>query len=464
MSKKILLIVMVFMTFIKFSHSEEELFKVAKIKASSKSVEKTMSSALKLYKEGLYSKTIEKLSGLLSNQTLNDQNYELVNLMLANSLYKNKEEEKMLDFIKNIDFNRISQYGKYRIYQVAMLLFLERKNNEGQNYILEKLGILNEETKLLNQEDKGDIVQEIILAKIGSKKEKVKRLFQSKDIKFFGEDSKVINYKGVDFLLNKDIFKLDPSVPIIGELSIYISEKDQTLFEIAKILDLGYYELKNANPLLDPFDVRKNQIVIVPLKKILPFKDFIYETIYINLYEKRLYYPVMINDESYVITFPIGIGTDEAQSPIGDFKISQKRKDPAWYPPESIKKEQPDLPDVFPPGPDNPLGTRAMRLGNTAFLMHGTNKEYGIGMKVSHGCIRMYNEDVEKLFEIVDINTPVVSREVPYKIIISSEKIVEAFDDNSIAELERNNLVSKKFLDFYKTDIIGKNFAIKVWR
>jgi hypothetical protein len=98
------------------------------------------------------------------------------------------------------------------------------------------------------------------------------------------------------------------------------------MFELAKTLDLGYYELKNANPLLDPFDIRKNQIVVVPLKRILPVKDFKYGTIYINIYEKRLYYPIKINDESYVIAYPIGIGADDAQSPIGEFKISQKEK------------------------------------------------------------------------------------------------------------------------------------------
>jgi L,D-transpeptidase ErfK/SrfK len=199
----------------------------------------------------------------------------------------------------------------------------------------------------LTQENENDEIREIILNKIDNKKEKVKKLVNSKDIKFFGENTRFINYNGVDFILNKDIFKLDPAVPVIGELSIYIAEKDQTMFELAKTLDLGYYELKNANPLLDPFDIRKNQIVVVPLKRILPVKDFKYGTIYINIYEKRLYYPIKINDESYVITYPIGIGTDEAQSPIGEFKISQKRKDPAWYPPESIRKEQPDLPPFF---------------------------------------------------------------------------------------------------------------------
>jgi lipoprotein-anchoring transpeptidase ErfK/SrfK len=459
-NKKIPLLLILILSLFKLSYSEEDLFKIAKIRASSKTTEKNIGSALKFYNDGLYSKAIETASNLINNETLDDLNYELINFILVHSLYKSRQEEKMLEYVKNVNFDRISQYGKYRIYQVAMLLFLERKYKEGQDYILEKLEISNDDFKALVQENESDEIQEITL---DNKKEKVEKLVYSKDIIFFGENTKLINYKGVDFILNKDIFKLDPAIPVIGELSIYIAEKDQTMFELAKTLDLGYYELKNANPLLDPFDIRKNQIVVVPLKRILPVKNFKYGTIYINIYEKRLYYPIKINEESYVITYPIGIGTDDAQSPIGEFKISQKRKDPAWYPPESIRKEQPDLPPVFPPGPDNPLGTRAMRLGNTSFLMHGTNKEYGIGMKVSHGCIRMYNEDVEKLFEVVDIGTPVVSREIPYKIFVNSEKVVEVFDNDAIKELERSNIVSKRFLEFYKTDLFGKSFAIKVW-
>ncbi len=448
-----------------YSYGEEDLIKIAKMKAYTKRNETTLNKALKSYNEGLYSDAIQIIENLMK-RPLSDIDTELANLIYVHALYKNREEEKMYNYIKNLDIDKFTQYGKYRIYQIAMLLFLERKNKEGENFILEKLGLKEDGNIILDkQENETEKIIDIILKDKISKKEKINNLVKDNNIKFYGKDSEIINYKGVDFILNRNIFKLDKDIPIIGELSIYISEKDQTLLEISKKLGLGYYELKNANPLIDPFDVRKNQIIIVPLKRILPFKNFEYNVIYINIYEKRLYLPVKINDESYVITFPIGIGTDEAQSPIGEFKISQKEKNPVWIPPESIRKEQPDLPAIFPAGPDNPLGTRAMRLGNTTFLMHGTNKEYGIGMRVSHGCIRMYNEDVEKLFEVVNLGTKVVSNEFRYKMYSNSNsiKVVEAFDDNSINDLEKSGIVSKKFLNFYKTTLFGKSFAITVW-
>ncbi len=455
------IIVTTLLIILSFSYGEEDLIKVAKTKVSAKINEITLNKALKFYNEGLYLNVIQTAENLIK-KPLSDIDTELANLIYVHALYKNREEEKMFNYIRNLNMDKFSQYGKYRIYQIAMLLFLERKHKEGENYILEKLGLNEDKNIKLDNEEKEKIIEIILKDKI-SKKEKVNDLVRYKDIKFYGENSEIINYKGIDFILNKNIFKLDKDIPIIGELSIYISEKDQTLLEISKKLGLGYYELRNANPLIDPFDVRKNQIIIVPLKRILPFKNFEYNVIYINIYETRLYLPIKIDEESYVITFPIGIGTDEAQSPVGEFEISQKRLDPAWIPPESIRKEQPDLPEIFPPGPDNPLGTRAMRLGNTNFLIHGTNKEYGIGMRVSHGCIRMYNEDVEKLFEVVELGTKVVSHTYSYKIYSSTFKIVEAFDENSVNDLEKSGIVSKKFLNFYKTNLFGKSFAIKAW-
>ncbi len=444
-------------------YATEDLFKVAKQKVQTKSVEDVILKSLKLYNDGLYTNAINLVQDTLIKNEVNDQNYTILNLILASSIYKAREEDLMYKFIQQLQDNRLDDYSLYRIYQIAMTIFIERKHQEGQEYILNKLGLNTKENpKLESVEDPAKVIEAIITGK-ESKKEKIKRLVKSNRFVLFGEDSKVINYKNVSFILGQNIFELDPQIPIIRKLSIYVSEKDQTLLEISKKLDLGYYELKNANPFLDPFDIRKNQIIIVPFRRILPIKNFSYETIYININEKRLYYPIMIEGKSYVITFPIGIGADEAQSPVGDFKISQKRENPAWYPPESIRKEQPDLPPVFPPGPDNPLGTRAMRLGSTSFLMHGTNKEYGIGMKVSHGCIRMYNEDVERLFELVEVGTPVVSRDIPYKVFFNSEKFIEAFDDEGVSALEKANLVSKKFIEFYKTDIIGKSFAVRAW-
>ncbi|MGC9119944.1 MAG: L,D-transpeptidase [Sulfurihydrogenibium sp.] len=461
MIKKILLVIFLLTS---LSYAEEDLFKVAKQKVQIKSVENSINKALKFYNDGLFSNAANLAQDTLLNNEVSDRDYAVLNLILAASLYKAREEDIMYKYIQQVQDDRLDDYTLYRIYQIAMSLFIERKHKEGQEYILNKLGINQQnDVKIDGSEDDTAKIIEAILGNKEKPKDKIKKLTKGGRFRFFGEDSKIITYNNVDFILGQNIFELDPNIPIIGKLSIYVSEKDQTLLEVAKKLDLGYYELKNANPFLDPFDIRKNHIIIVPFRRILPVRDFKYGTIYININEKRLYYPIKINNKSYVITFPVGIGTDEAQSPVGEFKISQKRKDPAWYPPPSIRKEQPDLPEVFPPGPDNPLGTRAMRLGNTNFLMHGTNKEYGIGMRVSHGCIRMYNEDVERLFEVVDIGTPVVSKDIPYKVYFNSEKFVEAFDDEAVSMMEKAKIASKSFLNLYKTDIVGKSFAIKTW-
>lgn len=435
---RILLFVLVIFSFsqanelIKF---EEDPFVIAMREISEKRFQTNISRAIKSYEDRLYSRSVSFLNEALKTKISNKEKH-IVYLMLAANFYKLKDESSMIGLLKTIDPSNVEdRYILYRIYQIASLLFTEVKNQEGINLVLQD--ILRFDRK--NPQNIDALLKAV-------QKESVFNLYS---------EGQQVFYKGVAFELNKNIFPFDPGNLVFGDLVIYLVEKDTTLLELSKALGFGYYELKNANPYVDPFDVRKNQIIILPRRRIFPYEKFEYGTIYINIVEKRLYYPVLVEGKSYIITFPIGIGTDEAQSPVGEFKITEKRKDPAWYPPESIRKEQPDLPKVFPPGPDNPLGTRAMRLGNTAFLMHGTNKEYGIGMKVSHGCIRMYNHDVEKLFEVVDIGTKVVSGEIYIKKFGGE---VEIFDDEGLKYLAG---LPKLFTSLYKTDIIGKSFAIK---
>lgn len=419
---------------------EEDPFDTAFKELSSKKIQNGIMRAIKYYQEDIYSKSVDTCKELLKTDNINQQSKELIYLILSSNFYKLKEEESMIGLLRTIEPKKIqNRYILYRIYQLASILFTERKNEDG--------------IKLLNHTiySRGKDIPDLDI------------LFENLDndvvFKFYPSKNEKINYKGTGFELNKNIFPFDPSKRVFGDIFLYVVEKDSSLLEISKNFDFGYYELKNANPFIDPFDVRKGQILILPYRRIFPFEKFEYGTIYINIVEKRLYYPVMINGISYIITFPIGIGTDEAQSPIGEFKISEKRKDPAWYPPASIRKEQPDLPEVFPPGPDNPLGTRAMRLGGTSFLMHGTNKEYGIGMRVSHGCIRMYNHDVEKLFEIVGIGTKIVSGEIYIK---NTNEEVELFDESGYKFLAPQKF-SKIFTALMKTDIIGKSFSIKAF-
>lgn len=261
------------------------------------------------------------------------------------------------------------------------------------------------------------------------------------------------------FIPNVNIFKIKEG-NLFGKNEVYISEKNQTLVEIAKKLDMGYDEMRLANKYLNPNDIKKGEAVFVPRKRLIPEENYKFGEIYINLSEKRLYYPVLIAEKPYVITIPVGIGRDDNKSPIGDFKITEKRKNPEWRVPKSIREENPDLPEVVPPGPDNPLGTRAMRLGHTSFLMHGTSKKFGIGMKVSHGCIRMYNKDVEKLFEIVKIGTPVHITEKDYKIYFDKKIFLEVFylkdkDEKEILNNKENRKIDKDILFYTKEERKG---------
>jgi L,D-transpeptidase ErfK/SrfK len=139
--------------------------------------------------------------------------------------------------------------------------------------------------------------------------------------------------------------------------------------------------------------------------------------IVLNLAEKRLYY---FPASGEVITYPISIGREGWSTPVGNFNIASKIKDPTWTPPASIRKEHAEngdpLPAVVPAGPDNPLGQYAMRLSVPSYLIHGTNKPWGLGMQVSHGCIRMYPEDIEQLFHKVSVQTPITIVHQPFKV------------------------------------------------
>jgi L,D-transpeptidase ErfK/SrfK len=162
--------------------------------------------------------------------------------------------------------------------------------------------------------------------------------------------------------------------------------------------------------------------IVIPGQRLLPPGPR--EGIVVNLPEHRLYYfPVAKKGETpQVITFPVSIGKMDWSTPLGKTKIVDKRKNPTWTPPESVRKEHAErgdpLPKVVKAGPDNPLGAYAMRLGITpgAYLIHGTNNPIAVGMAITHGCIRMYPEDIEMLFPLVPVNTPVWLVNEPVKV------------------------------------------------
>jgi len=183
---------------------------------------------------------------------------------------------------------------------------------------------------------------------------------------------------------------------VVGNRQTCRTRADDSLPEIARRYDIGFNAIVAANPGVDPFVPGRRRKIAIPSQWILPDAPT-RDGIVINIAEMRLYlFPH--NGSRTVATFPVGIGDEGKDTPVGTFRIIAKIKDPPWNVPESIRKEKPYLPAVVPPGPDNPMGSRALRLSNPAILIHGTDRPWGIGTRNSHGCIRLYEEDIALLF------------------------------------------------------------------
>lgn len=203
---------------------------------------------------------------------------------------------------------------------------------------------------------------------------------------------------------------------VIGRAFYVKSRHEDTLLDIGRHNGLGYDDMKHANPSVDIWVPGDGSNVLVPTEFVLPKAP--HRGIVLNLAEKRLYY--YPDDAQQVTTYAISIGREGWSTPLGNFHIVRKDKDPAWYPPASIRKEHAEqgdpLPTMVPAGPDNPLGQHALRLSAKGYLIHGTNKPWGLGMEVSHGCIRMYPENIAELFPRVSTKTPVTIVNQPYKV------------------------------------------------
>jgi L,D-transpeptidase ErfK/SrfK len=208
---------------------------------------------------------------------------------------------------------------------------------------------------------------------------------------------------------------------VVGATEQVVAKHEDTLLDIGRAHGVGYEEIVAANPGVDPWLPGEGREVLIPSRYILPQAPR--EGIVVSLAEHRLYYfpRPKAGEAATVITYPISVGRMDWTTPLGLTRIVDKRTKPIWYPPESVRKEHAEdgrpLPKAVPPGPDNPLGEYAMRLGipGGAYLIHGTNKPAGVGMQVTHGCIRMYPEDIEQFFRMVPVNTPVRIVHQPYK-------------------------------------------------
>ena len=253
---------------------------------------------------------------------------------------------------------------------------------------------------------------------------------------------------------------------VIGYVQTYKANNNESLIEIARKYDLGYNEIADANPDLEPFVPGEGISVKIPTSWILPDVTS-YEGIVINLSEMRLYYFFIEGGSRFVTTFPIGIGKEGNNTPTGNFRVIEKIVNPSWYVPESIKKEKPYLPKVLPPGPDNPLGSHAIRLSSRTILIHGTNKPWGVGRRASHGCIRLYPEDIPKLFELVPEGSPVTIVRQPIKIGTKNNRVfIEVENDDAEENWNYFNeivriLVEKNLLQSISTEKLYRALAEK---
>lgn len=248
---------------------------------------------------------------------------------------------------------------------------------------------------------------------------------------------------------------------LIGTMRYYEVKENESLIEIARIFNLGFNEIADANPGLDPFVPPPGKKIKIPTLWILPEKRPP-GGIVINLSEMRLYYFLKKGKKRFVKTYPVGIGDEGAETPTGVFKITHKIEAPAWHVPESIRKERPELPPVVPPGPDNPLGSHALRLSNSSILIHGTDKPWGIGRRVSHGCIRLYPEDIVKLFYDVNVGLDVYIVREPIKIGRKGKELYievhkdSAFNDMNYFDEAIKALVNKNLISYVELDKLYK--------
>jgi L,D-transpeptidase ErfK/SrfK len=223
------------------------------------------------------------------------------------------------------------------------------------------------------------------------------------------------------FAARAEIYELPPEgFDVIGAVTTITARHEDTLVDIARRHGLGYQDIVRANPDVNPWVPGEGTEVVLPTRFVLP--PGARKGLVLNLAEYRMYFfPEPRDGEpALVMTYPISIGRMDWETPLGKTSIVAMARNPAWYPPQSVRDEHAadgdPLPRVVPAGPNNPLGTRAMRLGLPGYLIHGTNRPAGVGMRVSHGCIRMLPEDIEFLFEQVGVKTPVRIINEPIKL------------------------------------------------
>jgi L,D-transpeptidase ErfK/SrfK len=222
--------------------------------------------------------------------------------------------------------------------------------------------------------------------------------------------------------LEKDIERNDFPVAkgedVIGRLAVTRLQKGDTLPDIARHFSLGTTAISAANPEVDVWVPEAGERIMLPLSFILP--DTPRKGIVVNLATMRLFQYKGDGKSLVVSTYPVGVGTAERPTPIGQTRVARKATRPTWYVPASIaadhRKKGDILPAKVPPGPENPLGEYALYLSKSGYLIHGTNKPASVGLKATNGCMRLYPESVKLLYKDTPVNTPVAIVNQPYLI------------------------------------------------
>lgn len=219
--------------------------------------------------------------------------------------------------------------------------------------------------------------------------------------------------------ISRNYFELESSdQAVIGEPQIVFTNDENTFSDLAREYGLGYDELVAANPAVDPWLPGDGTAVLLPTQYVLP--DVPRDGIVLNIASKRLFYfsELTGSNTQTVLTYPIGIGRVGWETPLGNSAVVAKARDPQWYVPASVRREHQEmgdpLPAIVPPGPENPLGKFVLKLDLPGYLIHGTNQPYGVGMRVSHGCVRLYPENIELLYELVGLGESVTIINEPF--------------------------------------------------
>jgi L,D-transpeptidase ErfK/SrfK len=230
-------------------------------------------------------------------------------------------------------------------------------------------------------------------------------------------------------LATAPLLDADVDEEVRGTVGTRIVQEGESLIEIARWHNVGFNAIEAANPGVDAFIPDEGTRVVIPTRFVIP-RAAAPGAVTVNLSEMRLYYWPPGRARGAIVAFPVGVGMEGWHTPLGTFSVIAKTANPTWYPPASIRREDPEIPAQVPPGPDNPLGTHALRLSEGSILIHGTDEPYGIGRKASHGCIRLYPEDIPRLFELVPVKTRVTIVREPVKVGVRQGRVyVEVHDD-----------------------------------